>query len=155
MKLVIQRVRSAHVEVDGDVTGRIGAGLMVLVGLGRGDTAALFPRMLEKTVALRIFPDEGGNMNRSLEEVGGGLLLVSQFTLHADCRKGRRPGFSDAMPPGEARVLFDEFVAAARERFTAGPVETGRFGAMMQVHLINDGPVTIILDSDQLMPQQA
>ncbi len=148
MRIVLQRVLKAHVEVDGHVTGRIGPGLLALVGLADGDTPELFPRMLEKTVGLRIFPDESGNMNRSLEDTAGGLLLVSQFTLLADCRKGRRPSFTKAMGPGDARKMFDQFVSEARQRYTKGPVHTGRFGAMMQVHLINDGPVTIILDSE-------
>jgi len=153
LRIVLQRVREAHVEVDGRVTGRIGHGLVALVGLGEGDTADLFARMLEKTVGLRIFADDAGNMNLSLEDVGGGLLLVSQFTLYSDCRKGRRPGFSGAMAPVAARDLFGEFVDAARGRHKAGPVETGEFGAMMDVHLVNDGPVTILLDSDELMPR--
>jgi D-tyrosyl-tRNA(Tyr) deacylase len=151
VRIVLQRVREARVEVDGRVTGQIGKGLLALVGLAEGDTAALFPKMLEKVVALRIFPDEGGNMNRSLEETGGGLLLVSQFTLYADCRKGRRPGFSGAMAPELARALFAAFVEAARTRYSGGAVETGEFGAMMDVHLVNDGPVTIVLDSGELI----
>ncbi len=150
MRIVLQRVREARVEVGGRVTGRIGEGLLALVGLAEGDTVALFPKMLEKVVALRIFPGEAGNMNRSLEETGGGLLLVSQFTLYADCRKGRRPGFSAAMAPERARGLFAAFVEAARVRYPAGSVETGEFGAMMDVHLVNDGPVTIVLDSGEI-----
>lgn len=150
MRLAIQRVLEARVEVDGEVVGRIGRGLLALVGLGEGDAEAAFPRLADKMVGLRIFPDEGGNMNRSVEEVSGGILLVSQFTLYADVRKGRRPSFTRSMPPEQARELFEVFAQAVRARHTAGPVETGRFGAMMHVHLVNDGPVTIWLDSAEL-----
>lgn len=147
MRLLIQRVSRATVRVDGSVVGEIGPGLLVLVGLGRGDTEALFPPAIEKLANLRIFPDAEGNMSRSVLETGGGILAVSQFTLYADSRKGRRPSYIDAMPPAEARDLFGAFVARLRTDYTAGPVATGIFGAMMQVELINDGPVTIWLDS--------
>ena len=150
MRLMVQRVARASVRVDNVVTGEIGAGLLVLVGLGQGDSAALFPDALDKLTNLRIFPDDAGNMNRSLLDIQGGLLLVSQFTLYADTRKGRRPSFIDAMPPGEASPLFDAMLQHARAQYTAGPVAAGIFGAMMAVELVNDGPVTLWLDSAEL-----
>lgn len=150
MKLVLQRVAHARVLVDDRTVGAIDHGLLVLVGLGHGDEERLFAKVLDKMLNLRIFADDAGAMNRSVTDVGGGVLLVSQFTLHADCRKGRRPSFTDAMPPAPARALFDRFVEATRAAHTAGPVATGEFGAHMRVELINDGPVTILLDSAQL-----
>lgn len=147
MRMLMQRVSSAAVRVEGEVVGEIDAGLLVLVGLGHGDTEEMGRTLLQKAVQLRIFEDEAGKMNRSLLDVGGGLLLVSQFTLYADCRKGRRPSFGDAMPPNEASVLFDRMVAIAREH-EGLQVETGIFGADMKVSLCNDGPVTIMLESD-------
>lgn len=146
MRLLLQRVSSASVTVDGEVTGSIGPGILALVGLGHGDSEELFPPALEKITNLRIFPDEEGKMNRSLLDIGGGLLLVSQFTLYADCRKGRRPSYTDAMPPAEAEALFGKFFEFCRDRHVA-PVANGRFGAMMQVSLVNEGPVTIWIDS--------
>lgn len=148
MRILVQRVRRAAVRVDGEVVGAIGPGLLLLVGIGHEDVrdagAALAP-MARKLVNLRIFADAAQNMNLSLPEVSGSLLAVSQFTLHADCRKGRRPGFADAAPPGPARELFDRFVEILRGE--GCPVATGRFGAMMEVELVNDGPVTLWLDS--------
>jgi D-aminoacyl-tRNA deacylase len=148
MRVVVQRVSRASVEVDGRLTGAIGSGLLVLAGLADGDTQADLELIADKIVHLRIFGDEEGKMNRSLLDVGGGLLVVSQFTLHADCRKGRRPSFTRAAAPERATALFDEFVE--RLRGYGAPVETGVFGAMMNVELVNAGPVTIILDSDEL-----
>ena len=149
MKLVIQRVREASVTVDGVVTGAIGPGLLLLVGIAHGDTDVILRAMAAKVVNLRIFEDDAGRMNRSLLETGGALLAVSQFTLFADCRKGRRPSFMGAAPPAEASRLFERFVATLRE---AGPhVGTGVFQAMMEVRLNNWGPVTIVLDSAELL----
>lgn len=145
MRTVIQRVREASVRVDGTVVASIGAGLMVLAGFGKEDTARDIDWMVEKIVNLRIFEIEEGKMDKSLLDTAGELLLVSQFTLYGDCRKGRRPSFSDSLEAGEARRLFDLFVHKAREK--VGRVETGVFQAMMDVQLTNHGPVTFILDS--------
>lgn len=145
MRAVIQRVRSASVEVDGNLVGRIGAGLLVLLGVAKTDSAADAEFLAAKIAQLRIFSDEAGKMNRSLIESGGALLIVSQFTLYGDCRKGRRPGFDQAASPELARSLYEHFVAAARG--TGVPVETGIFQASMAVSLVNDGPVTFILES--------
>lgn len=143
MRAVLQRVSEARVEVGGEVVGRIGHGLLVLVCAERGDTEAAGERLLAKILKLRIFSDEAGKMNRSVQDVGGGLLLVSQFTLAADVSGGNRPSFTGAAPPDEGRRLYDLFVARAR---AAHPdVATGIFAADMKVHLVNDGPVTIPL----------
>jgi D-aminoacyl-tRNA deacylase len=143
MKAVIQRVASARVDIAGQTVGAIGAGLLVLLCAERGDADALADRMLAKILKLRIFSDEAGKMNRSLQDIGGGLLVVSQFTLAADVSGGNRPSFTQAAAPDEGRRLYDYFVAQAR---AAHPVvATGEFGADMQVHLVNDGPVTIPL----------
>ena len=140
---VLQRVREARVEVEGRVTGRIGPGLLALVCAEQGDGEAEVGKLLAKMLKLRIFSDEAGKMNKSLQDVGGGLLIVSQFTLAADTRGGNRPSFSQAAAPAEGRRLYDCFVALAR---AAHPVvQTGEFAADMQVHLVNDGPVTIPL----------
>ena len=140
---VLQRVRQAHVEVAGKVVGRIGAGLVVLVCAERGDTEAEAARLLGKILRLRIFSDAAGKMNHSVQDTGGGLLLVSQFTLAADTTGGNRPSFTQAAAPDEGRRLYDHFVAVAR---AAHPlVATGEFAAVMQLHLVNDGPVTIAL----------
>jgi D-tyrosyl-tRNA(Tyr) deacylase len=146
MKTVVQRVCSARVEVSGEVVGTIGTGLVILTGIGRGDSVESIDWMAAKIARLRIFPDNEGKMNRSVHEVGGACLVISQFTLYGDCRKGTRPGFSDAAPPEEARAGFDAFVEALRSHDL--PVETGIFQADMQVHLINDGPVTLTLERD-------
>ncbi|GKT25740.1 D-aminoacyl-tRNA deacylase [Acidovorax sp. SUPP3334] len=143
MMSVLQRVREARVEVDGEVVGRIGQGLLVLVCAERGDTEAEAHRLLAKLLKLRVFADDAGKMNRSVQDVGGGLLLVSQFTLVADTRGGNRPSFTDAAAPQDGRRLFDHFVDQARLQHPV--VQTGRFAAEMQVHLINDGPITIPL----------
>ena len=146
MRAVVQRVSRAEVRVSGEVVGRIGRGLCVLVGAGQGDADADVGSLVEKIVNLRIFPDDADKMNRSLLDVGGGLLLVSQFTLYGDVRKGRRPSFVDALEPKEAERLYQAMIAQARAAGVA-EVGTGRFGAMMEVDLVNDGPVTILLDS--------
>jgi D-tyrosyl-tRNA(Tyr) deacylase len=138
---VLQRVREARVDVEGQTVGAIGPGLLVLVCAERGDTEAEADKLLAKLLKLRIFSDAAGKMNQSVQDVGGGLLLVSQFTLAADTSGGNRPGFTQAAPPDEGRRLFDYFVERAR---AAHPqVATGRFATEMQVHLVNDGPVTI------------
>lgn len=145
MRAVVQRVSSARVEVDGEVTGSICRGLLVLLGVGQGDTEKQAAWLAEKIAGLRIFEDEAGKMNLSVEEVGGGVLVVSQFTLLADCRKGRRPSFTEAAPPEVAERLYQEFVRRVRE--CGVRVETGVFQAKMRVHLVNEGPVTIWLDT--------
>jgi len=141
---LLQRVSEASVSVAGRQVGRIGPGLLVLVGVQRGDGAAQADRLLERLVTYRVFPDEAGRMNRSLQDTGGELLLVSQFTLAADTSRGTRPGFSPAAPPEEGRRWFDYLVTIARRRL--GAVQTGEFGADMQVALVNDGPVTFWLE---------
>ena len=138
---VLQRVREARVEVDGEVIGQIDHGLLALVCAEKGDTEAEADKLLAKMLKLRIFQDEAGKMNKSVQDVAGGLLIVSQFTLAADTRSGNRPGFTGAAPPALGEALYDRFVAMAREQHPQ--VATGRFGADMQVHLVNDGPVTI------------
>ena len=143
MKAVVQRVREARVDIAGETVGAIGPGLLVLLCAERGDTDSVADRMLAKLLKLRIFSDEAGKMNRSVQDIGGGLLLVSQFTLTADVSGGNRPSFTQAAAPEEGRRLYDLFVTRAR---AAHPVvATGVFAADMQVHLINDGPVTIPL----------
>jgi D-tyrosyl-tRNA(Tyr) deacylase len=148
VRAVVQRVTRAEVRVGEEVTGRIGAGLVALVAAGDDDTHDDVAYMVEKIAGLRIFADDAGNMNRSVVDVGGALLIVSQFTLFGDARKGRRPSFVKAMAPVPAEALYEQFVAAARA--TGVPVETGRFRAMMHVELVNDGPVTLLLDSKRL-----
>lgn len=147
MRVVLQRVAGAEVRIDGCVTGRIGPGFLLLVGFRRGDTEETLSWMADKVLSLRLFPDDDGRMNRGLGELpdGGGVLVVSQFTLYGDTRKGRRPSFIEAAPPDTAIPLYDRFVTLLRER-APGPVETGEFGAMMDVELINDGPVTLVLE---------
>lgn len=144
MLALIQRVTSASVAVDGTVIGAIGPGLLALVAVEPGDTDALIQRMAERLLGYRVFADAEGRMNRSLADTGGGLLLVSQFTLAADTRRGMRPSFTTAAPPAEAERGFDRLVALCRQRHATG-VETGRFGAHMVVSLVNDGPVTFLL----------
>lgn len=145
MRAVIQRVLRAQVEVEQQVVGRIEAGLVVLLGVQQADTERDLMFLVEKTVGLRVFADSEGKMNRSVQEVGGSLLVVSQFTLLGDCRKGKRPSFIQAAPPEVAKQMYEQFVALVRQRGLV--VETGTFQADMQVTLCNDGPVTIILDS--------
>lgn len=144
MLALIQRVTSASVAVDAAVIGAIGPGLLALVAVEPGDTDALIQRMAERLLGYRVFADAEGRMNRSLAETGGGLLLVSQFTLAADTRSGMRPSFTTAAPPAEAERGFDRLVEVCRQRHAPG-VETGRFGAHMVVSLVNDGPVTFLL----------
>lgn len=145
MRAVVQRVSGARVEVEGQVTGSIGPGLMILLGVGKGDDEASADWLVDKIAGLRIFPDSDGKMNLSVEQSGGGLLVVSQFTLYGDTRRGRRPSFDDAAPPDEANRLYEYFVRRARARGLR--VETGVFQAMMSVHLVNEGPVTLICES--------
>jgi D-tyrosyl-tRNA(Tyr) deacylase len=141
---LLQRVIEASVVVDGRTVGRIGPGLLVLLGVQKGDGASEADRLLERLVTYRVFDDEAGRMNRSLLDVGGGLLVVPQFTLAAETRKGTRPGFSTAAPPDEGRRLYEHFVTRARAR--VADVATGEFGAAMRVSLVNDGPVTFWLE---------
>lgn len=145
MKALVQRVDHASVSVDSEVVGRIGLGLLVLVGAGRADTSADAESLARKVVGLRIFPDEGGRFNRSLIDVGGAMLVVSQFTLYADVRRGRRPSFTEAARPEQAEQMVDEFVEAVRARGVAAA--TGRFGAMMEVDLRNSGPFTLMVET--------
>ena len=146
MRAVIQRVTRARVTVDGAVVGEIGKGLVVLLGVAPDDTKIDADYLASKIVALRIFDDADGKMNVSVKEVGGGLLVVSQFTLYGDVRRGLRPSWSDAAPPEIAEPLYNEFVESSRKLIE--PVETGSFRAMMQVELVNDGPVTLIVESN-------
>ena len=145
MRLVIQRVKEARVTVNHVAAGSIGTGLLVFLGVSRTDTIEDADYLTGKLLGLRIFPDEDGKMNRNVQEAGGSLLIVSQFTLYGDCRKGRRPSFDQAAPPDQAQDLYNYFVESAKR----GPVavETGVFQAAMQVHIVNDGPVTILIDS--------
>jgi len=145
MKAVIQRVRSAEVYVEGRLSGKIGKGLLVFIGVGKGDGEEDIAYMTSKLPELRIFEDASGKFNLSLKEIGGEMLIVSQFTLYGDCRKGRRPSFTQAEEPTVAKNLYDRFVSELRGKGIA--VQTGEFQAKMDVHLINDGPVTLLLDS--------
>ncbi len=148
MKFVIQVVSEAGVKIEGKEKGRIGKGFMVLIGVGQTDDEKTADRMVSKLLGLRIFPDESGKTNLSLSDVGGELLLVSQFTLYADCRKGNRPSFVKAGAPDEAKRLYEYVVEKCRQ--SVAKVDTGEFGADMQVSLVNEGPFTIILDSEDL-----
>jgi D-tyrosyl-tRNA(Tyr) deacylase len=145
MRAVVQRVSRAEVRTGGEVVGRIGRGLAVLLGAGEGDRDQDTDQLVDKIVGLRIFPDENDQMNRALGDIGGALLVVSQFTLYGDCRKGRRPSFIEAMRPEGAEALYERFVARARA--SGVEVATGRFRTSMEVELVNDGPVTLLLDS--------
>ena len=144
MRVVLQRVSRARVTVEGRTTGEIGRGLLLLAGFREGDGEETLAWMAEKVLGLRVFPDDEGKMNRSVEEVGASILVVSQFTLYGDARKGRRPSFVEAARPETAVPLYERFVARLRE--SGRPVETGEFGAMMDVELVNDGPVTLVLE---------
>jgi D-tyrosyl-tRNA(Tyr) deacylase len=146
MRLVIQRVMAAAVRAGGETVGQIGPGALVLVGVGSGDRPELADRMADKLAGLRYFPDADGRSNLSIAEAGGAFLVVSQFTLYADLRRGRRPSFTDAALPAVAEPLVDRFVARLRE--AGQTVETGRFGAAMEVELVNAGPFTLVLDSE-------
>lgn len=148
MRAVIQRVSRAKVSVDGEITGEIGKGILVLIGVSRDDTEKEAIYLLEKTINLRIFEDAEDKMNLSLLDIQGELLVVSQFTLYGDTRRGRRPSFIAAAAPEKANRLYEFYVSEARKQIQK--VETGRFQAMMDVELVNDGPVTILLDSDKL-----
>ena len=149
MRAVVQRVSRAEVRVEGRIVGAIGRGLLVLVGIAREDTPETGKVLAEKIANLRIFDDEQGRMNRSLLEAGGGVLCVSQFTLYGDCRKGRRPSDDRAAPPETARALYESFVGSLRA--LGVKVETGEFRAMMDVELVNDGPVTLLLDTERIL----
>ena len=148
MRFVIQVVSKSYVKIHGETKGSIGKGFMVLVGVGQEDDDAIADKMVNKLLGLRIFPDENGKTNLSLADVGGELLMISQFTLYADCRKGNRPSFIRAGAPEEAKRLYEYVVDKCRERVPR--VDTGEFGADMQVSLVNEGPFTIILDSVDL-----
>jgi D-tyrosyl-tRNA(Tyr) deacylase len=150
MRVVVQRVTRAAVRVEAEVVGEIGRGAMILAGVAVGDDEAVVDRMAEKLVHLRYFDDAAGRTNLALTDVGGSLLVVSQFTLLADTRHGRRPGFTPAALPDVAEPLVERFVGRLRE--AGAPVETGRFGAMMEVELVNDGPFTLVLDSGESEP---
>lgn len=145
MRFVIQRVNSASVKTEGRVAGHIGKGLLIFLGIGQDDTEQMLEKFADKIVKMRIFSDENGKTNLSTQDVGGELLIVSQFTLYADCRKGNRPSFVNACAPQLANELYEKFVSLCRQR--VAKVETGEFGADMKVTLENDGPFTIILDS--------
>ncbi len=148
MRFVVQRVAHASVTVDGEVLGKIGKGFMVLIGVSDEDTKETADRMVKKMLGLRIFEDENGKTNLNLETVGGSLLLISQFTLYADCRRGNRPGFTRAGKPEMASEMYEYIIEKCREQVPT--VERGRFGADMKVELLNDGPFTLVLDSDEL-----
>ena len=150
MRLVLQRVSSASVTIDGTVRGAIERGLLILLGVAAGDTEDDVHWLAEKTAALRIFPDDAGLMNRSVRDIGGGILVISQFTLIASTRKGTRPSFNEAAKPDLARPLYEKFIAHLESPSGLGrPIARGEFGADMKVALINDGPVTLVLDSRQ------
>ncbi|MGN0436394.1 MAG: D-aminoacyl-tRNA deacylase [Wujia sp.] len=148
MKFVIQRVSSASCEVDSTVIGSIGTGFMVLIGVGQEDTREIADKMIKKLIGMRIFEDEEGKTNLSLADVKGELLLISQFTLYANCRKGNRPSFIEAGKPEMANELYEYIIAECRKQIPV--VETGSFGANMKISLVNEGPFTIVLDSEQL-----
>lgn len=148
MRFVIQRVKHASVAVDGETVGKIDEGYMVLIGIAKDDTRETADRLLAKMLKLRIFSDENGKTNLSLSDVGGQLLLISQFTLYADCRHGNRPGFTDAAGPDEANALYEYIISEAKKSVPV--VEKGIFGADMKVEMLNDGPFTVILDSDKI-----
>lgn len=149
MKFVIQRVKHASVTVEGEVLGKIGKGFMVLIGVSETDNETIADKMVQKLINMRIFEDENGKTNLALKDVGGELLLISQFTLYADCKKGNRPSFIKAGSPDKANALYQYIIEKCREEIPI--VEEGEFGADMKVELLNDGPVTIILDSDEII----
>ena len=152
MKIVLQRVKEASVTIDGEIHGAIGKGYMILVGFNEEDNHEIIDRLVEKVIHLRVFEDENQKMNRSLLDVEGSILSISQFTLYADCRKGRRPSFINAAKPDISSPLYDYFNECVRNQGIH--VEKGIFGADMKCALINDGPVTIVLDSDELIPHK-
>lgn len=149
MKFVIQRVRNARVEVEQQITGAIEKGFLVLIGVAEEDNEQIADKMVQKLIGLRIFEDAQGKTNLALKDVGGSLLLVSQFTLYADCKKGNRPSFVHAGNPDKANQLYEYIIEKCRQQIDV--VQTGSFGADMQVTLLNDGPFTIVLDSDEIM----
>lgn len=149
MRAVLTRVRSASVEIDGQTVGQIGKGFLILLGVGPNDTEKECRYLAEKALGLRIFEDENGKMNLGLEQVGGEVLVVSQFTLYGNCRKGRRPSFTEAAGPELGNTLYEKFLSVCEE--LGYPPQHGRFGADMKVASVNDGPVTLILDTDTLM----
>ena len=148
MRFVIQRVTEASVTIDGEISGKIGKGYLVLIGVADTDTNEIADKLIRKMIGLRIFEDEQGKTNLSLADVGGGLLLVSQFTLYANCKRGNRPSFIEAGKPDMANEMYEYIIEKCRE--SVDEVQTGEFGADMKVQLLNDGPFTILLDSDQL-----
>lgn len=147
MRVVVQRVLHASCAVDGQLIGKCGPGLCLFVGIGQDDTEQILEKMAAKILRLRIFSDENGKINRSLLDAGGSILSISQFTLYADCRKGNRPGFTDAAAPDLAKAYYERFNAILALQ---APVQTGEFGADMKIDLCNDGPITIVLDSKEL-----
>ena len=149
MKFIIQRATHANVVVNGNEIGKIGRGFMVLIGVSKDDNETIADKMVDKMIKLRIFEDENGKTNLSLDDVGGELLLISQFTLYANCKKGNRPSFIDAGAPDEANALYEYIIERWKERVNV--VERGEFGADMKVSLLNDGPFTIVLDSSEIM----
>ena len=151
MRAVLTKVKSASVTIDGQVVGQIGKGFLILLGVGPNDTEKECRYLAEKALGLRVFEDENGKMNLGLEQVQGQVLVVSQFTLYGNCRKGRRPSFVEAAPPELGNTLYEKFLSYCEE--LGYPPQHGRFGADMQVSSVNDGPVTLILDTDQLMEQ--
>lgn len=148
MRAVLQVVTNADVKIDGQIAGEIQKGLLVLLGVGKGDTAEQIKKLADKIIKLRIFDDEDGKTNLSIKDVGGSMLIVSQFTLYWNCKKGNRPSFDNAMPPQIANELYLDFVYYMKEQGIK--VQTGQFGADMKVSLTNDGPVTVVLDTDML-----
>ena len=149
MKFVIQRVAHASVTVDGEICGKIKKGFMVLIGVGKDDDEATADKMVSKLINMRIFEDENGKTNLALKDIGGQLLLISQFTLYANCKKGNRPSFTDAGSPDKANALYEYIISKCREEIEV--VEKGIFGAEMKVELLNDGPFTVLLDSDEIL----
>lgn len=148
MRFVIQRTANSRVTINDEIRGQIEKGFMVLIGVGEGDTVETADKMIRKMINMRIFEDENGKINLSLKDVGGSLLLVSQFTLYADCKKGARPSFVKAGAPDKAKTLYEYIISKCKEHIDI--VEQGEFGAHMKVELINDGPFTVVLDSDEL-----
>ena len=155
MRFVIQRVKKANVVVEGNVIGEIGRGFLILIGISDRDDQKIADKMIQKALGLRIFEDEAGKTNLDLNTVGGSVLLISQFTLYADCRKGNRPSFTEAGKPDHANELYEYIIRRCKETLGAERVQTGAFGADMKVSLLNDGPFTVILDSSDICPNVA
>ena len=155
MRFVIQRVKNANVVVEGNVIGEIGRGFLILIGISDRDDQKIADKMIQKALGLRIFEDEAGKTNLDLNTVGGSVLLISQFTLYADCRKGNRPSFTEAGKPDHANELYEYIIRRCKETLGAERVQTGVFGADMKVSLLNDGPFTVILDSSDICPNVA